>query len=53
MKVSRSLTLSDILGIMAVLDDEKLDTNGIKLAGVKHSKLVLVESAATLLRTEV
>ena len=39
-------SLSDISGGMAALD-------GRKLAGVKHSKLVLVESAATLLRTEV
>ncbi len=39
-------SLSDISGSMAVLD-------GRKLAGVKHSKLVLVESAATLLRMEI
>ena len=34
--------LSDVFGNMAVLD-------GKKLAGVKHSRLVLVENAATLL----
>ena len=39
-------SLSDIFGSMATLD-------GKKLAGVKHSKLVLVQSAATLLRMEV
>ncbi len=35
-------SLSDVFGSMAILD-------GKKLAGVKHSKLVLVENAATLL----
>ena len=39
-------SLSDISGGMAVLDSRKL-------AGVKHSKLVLVQSAATLLRMEI
>ena len=39
-------SLSDISGSMAVLD-------GRKVAGVKHSKLVFVQSAATLLRMEV
>jgi len=39
-------SLSDIFGSMAALD-------GKKLAGVKHSKLVLVENAATLLRMEI
>ena len=39
-------SLSDIFGGMAAMD-------GRKLAGVKHSQLVLAENAATLLRMEV
>ncbi len=45
-RLSGYFSLSDIFGSMAVLD-------GRKLAGVKHSKLVLVQSVATLLRMEV